>query len=55
MTRGSDIVSVSQLFPHISLYIVHILIYAVYLGSTRSYLPEYVTVQPLRSMHGVPG
>jgi saccharopine dehydrogenase-like NADP-dependent oxidoreductase len=47
-------VSVSQLFPHISLHIVHILIYTVYPGSTRSYLPGYITVQSLRFMHGGP-
>jgi saccharopine dehydrogenase-like NADP-dependent oxidoreductase len=47
------LMSVSQLFPHISLHIVHILIYAVYPGSNRSYLPGYVAVRPLRSMHGV--
>jgi hypothetical protein len=49
------VVSVSQLFPHISLHIVHILIYAVYTGYTRSYQPEYTTAQPLRLMHGVLG
>jgi hypothetical protein len=47
-------VSVSQLFPYISLHIVHILIYTVYPGSTRSYLPGYITVQSLRFMHGGP-
>jgi hypothetical protein len=45
--------SVSQLFSHHSLHIVHILIYAVYPGSNRSYLPEYTTAQPLRLMYGV--
>jgi hypothetical protein len=47
-------VSVSQLFPHISLHIVHILIYTVYPGSSRSYLPGYTTAQHLRLMHGGP-
>jgi len=46
------VVVVSQLFPHIGLHIVHILIYAVYPGSNCSYVPEYTTAQPLRSMHG---
>jgi hypothetical protein len=47
--------SVSHLFPHNSLHIVHILTYAVYPGSSCSYLPGYDTAQPLRLMHGVHG
>jgi len=49
------VVSVGQLYPHISLHITHTLTYAVYPGSDRSYLPGYATVQALRLMHGVLG
>ena len=55
VSRFLGLVRVSQLFPHISSHIVHILIHAVYLGSTRSYLPGYTTLQSLRLMHGVLG
>jgi hypothetical protein len=48
-------VSVSLLFPHNSFHIIHILIYAVYSGSSQSYLPGYTALQSLLWMHGAPG
>jgi len=54
-SRSLWVVLVSQLFPPNILHIMYALMYAVYAGSFRLYLPGYTASQSLLLLHEVSG